>query len=100
MFVLFKIIFFIIFSITTLYAENLNDCEWDNRKGVPCIVISKTPNTSEISEIGINKIVISKKDGNYNLITEKPELVLLNDKGIKLIILSWLLLTTIIGFLA
>ncbi len=62
MFVLFKIIFFIIFSITTLYAENLNDCEWDNRKGVPCIVISKTPNTSEISEIGINKIVISKKE--------------------------------------
>ena len=43
---------------------------------------------------------ISKKDGNYNLITEKPELVLLNDMGIKLIILSWLLLTTIIGFLA
>ena len=59
---LFRIIIFIIFSITNLYAENLKKCDWDNRKGIPCIVISKTPNTSEISEIGINKIIISKKE--------------------------------------
>ena len=43
---------------------------------------------------------ISKKGRNLNLITEKPELVLLNDKGIKLIVCSWLLLTALIGFLA
>ena len=43
---------------------------------------------------------ILKKDRNLNLITEKPELVLLNDIGIKLIIVSWLLLTSLIGFLA
>ena len=62
MFMLVRIIIFFIFSISNLYAENLKNCQWDNRKGVPCIVISKTPNTSEISEIGINKIVISKKE--------------------------------------
>jgi vitamin B12 transporter len=62
MFMLLKIIILIIFCITNLYAENLKNCQWDNRKDVPCIVISKTPNSSEISEIGINKIVISKKE--------------------------------------
>jgi vitamin B12 transporter len=61
MFMLFRIIIFFIFSISNLYAEKLKNCQWDNKKGVPCIVISKTPNTSEYSEIGINKIVISKK---------------------------------------
>ncbi len=59
---LLRIIIFVIFSITNLYAENLKNCQWDNRKGVPCIVITKTPNTSEYSEIGINKIFISKKE--------------------------------------
>ena len=62
MFMLVRILIFFILSISNLYAENLKNCQWDNRKGVPCIVISKTPNTSEISEIGINKIVISKKE--------------------------------------
>ncbi len=42
---------------------------------------------------------ISKKDSNLNLITEKPELVLLNDNWIRLITSSWLLLTILIGFL-
>ncbi len=51
-----------IFLISNLYAKNLKNCEWDNRKGTPCIVISKTPNTSEYSEPGINKIVISKEE--------------------------------------
>ena len=62
MFVLFKIIIFIIFSITNLYAENLKNCEWDNRNGVPCLVITKTPNTSNISERSTNKIVINRND--------------------------------------
>tara|TARA_B100000963_G_scaffold335072_1_gene328885 strand:- start:1112 stop:2968 length:1857 start_codon:yes stop_codon:yes gene_type:complete len=62
MLLLLRIIVFVIFSTINLYAENLKNCEWDNRKGVPCIVVKKTPNTSEYSEIGINKIVISKKE--------------------------------------
>ncbi len=59
---LFRIILFFIFTIPNLYAENLKNCKWDNREGVPCIAISKTPNTSKYSKIGINKILISKEE--------------------------------------
>ena len=59
---LIKFIIFFIFFISSLYAENLKKCEWDNRKGIPCIVVSKTPNTSEYSESSVNKIVISKEE--------------------------------------
>ena len=44
--------------------------------------------------------IISEDDINLNPITEKPELVLLKDKGIRLIVCSWILLTISIGFLA
>jgi len=47
-----------------LNAESLKKCEWNNKKGVPCLLISKTPNTSEYSELGINKIVITKEEIN------------------------------------
>ena len=57
-----RILIFFIFSISNLYAENLKNCQWDNRKGVPCIVISKTPNTSEFNEGNVNKIIITKQD--------------------------------------
>jgi hypothetical protein len=43
-------------------AEKVRNCEWDNRNGIPCITISKTPNTSNISEKTINKTVITRKD--------------------------------------
>lgn len=56
---------FILFLITSnLYAENLKNCEWDNKESVPCLVINKTPNTSEYSELGVNKIVITKEEIN------------------------------------
>ena len=57
----FRIIIILILSITNLYAQDLKKCEWDNRNGIPCIVISKTPNTSDISEQSISKFVINKK---------------------------------------
>lgn len=44
--------------------------------------------------------IISEDDINLNPITEKPELVLLKDKGIRLIVCTWILLTISIGFLA
>ncbi len=58
----FKIIIFFIFLISNLYAEDLKNCEWDNRKGVPCIVISKTPNTSYFSEGSVGKTVINREE--------------------------------------
>ena len=44
------------------YSSNLERCTWNNDKGVPCIVIKSTPNTSHYSEEGVNKKVITKKD--------------------------------------
>ena len=52
---------FIYFS-NFFYAFALDSCEWDNREGVPCIAISKTPNTSDVSEKSINKTVINRED--------------------------------------
>ena len=46
--------------INNLLAQQINTCEWDNRIGTPCITISKTPNTSNVSEKSINKIIIDK----------------------------------------
>ena len=54
--------FAIIFFSNFFYAFALDNCEWDNRKGIPCIAISKTPNTSRISEKSVNKTVINRKD--------------------------------------
>ncbi len=54
--------FAIIFFSNFFYAFALDICEWDNRKGIPCIAISKTPNTSNISEKSVNKTVINRKD--------------------------------------
>ena len=50
--------------ISNLYAQNLKNCEWNNKEGIPCVVISKTPNTSEYSEVGVNKVVITKEEIN------------------------------------
>ncbi len=52
------LIYFLISNF--FYAFALDKCEWDNRKGIPCLVIKKTPNTSDISENSISKIVINR----------------------------------------
>jgi vitamin B12 transporter len=51
----------ILLLISNLYAENLNDCEWDNREGVSCITISKTPNTSNHNKDSVIKKVFNKQ---------------------------------------
>ena len=61
---LLKICIFLILLISNLYAQNLKNCEWNNKEGIPCVVISKTPNTSEYSEVGVNKVVITKEEIN------------------------------------
>ena len=50
--------FFYIVTIFSVKAEHLKNCEWDNRKGNPCLTISKTTNSSKYSEQGISKIII------------------------------------------
>lgn len=55
------VILFFIFPFV-VNAQNLKKCEWDNREGTPCIIVSKTSNSSIYSEKGINKIVITKQE--------------------------------------
>lgn len=60
---IFKIILlFSIFFSLPVTAEVLEECEWDNRAGVPCLTISKTSNTSEFSLVGVNKTIITRQD--------------------------------------
>ncbi len=40
----------------------LEKCKWNNIYGIPCLTVSKTPNTSEINQKNITKKIISKKD--------------------------------------
>ena len=61
---LLRVSFILVLLISSLYAENLKNCEWNNSDGIPCVVVSKTPNTSEFSELGVNKIVITKDEIN------------------------------------
>ena len=43
-------------------ALSLEKCEWKNTQGKPCIIITKTPNTTFFDEKNINKININKED--------------------------------------
>ena len=51
----------LIFSLS-FEANSIEKCKWNNKEGVPCITVSKTPNTSFYSEKGIKKTIITKKD--------------------------------------
>ena len=56
------ILIFYILSNLNLFAAELKNCEWDNREGIPCIAISKTPNTSSFSERSVSKIIIDREE--------------------------------------
>ena len=57
-----KIFLIFIISIFTFNASALENCNWNNKKGVPCLTISKTPNTSAFNQSSVNKIIITKQD--------------------------------------
>ena len=59
-----KIAIFLFLIAFSASAENLKKCEWVNKEAVPCLIINKTPNTSEFSELGVNKTVITKEEIN------------------------------------
>ena len=58
---LLRVTIFLLLLVSNSFGENLENCKWDNRKGVPCIVISKTPNTSSFSEKSVSKIIINRE---------------------------------------
>ena len=37
----------------SLQSKELDKCEWKNPKGLPCLIITKTPNTSSFDEKNI-----------------------------------------------
>jgi vitamin B12 transporter len=58
--VLIRLVLFLFLSISKVIA--LEDCKWDNNKGMPCTIITKTPNTSKYNSNGINKTIFTKQD--------------------------------------
>ena len=42
-------------------VQALENCNWNNQKGIPCVTISKTPNTSSYNTQGVAKEVFTKK---------------------------------------
>lgn len=55
-------LFLIIFLSINVSAQILEKCKWNNSSGSPCITVSKTPNSSDYNEIGINKKIITKQE--------------------------------------
>ena len=55
-----RLILFLFLSISNVNA--LEDCKWNNTKGIPCTVITKTPNTSKYNSEGINKKIFTKQE--------------------------------------
>ena len=58
----FFITLFLIFKLSLPLIADEQLCDWNNSSKIPCITISKVPNTSKINDITINKTVISKQD--------------------------------------
>ena len=59
---LYRILIILIFLISNLNADNLEKCEWDNRDGIACLTISKTPNTSAYNNNNVIKKVFNKQE--------------------------------------
>ena len=58
-----KFLIILIFTLTCSesFSKKLENCKWENKKGKPCITISKTPNTSSYNSKEVNKIIFTKK---------------------------------------
>ena len=57
-----KIFFSLFFLVFSLEVKSLEKCEWNNNEAKPCLVVTKTPNSSSFGEKNINKISITKKN--------------------------------------
>ena len=55
------LIFISCLYISLANSGELEECKW-NSTGKPCLLISKTNNTSVISRSGVEKIIITKQD--------------------------------------
>jgi len=70
-----RIFYIIIITILSTNLAALENCKWNNNKGIPCTTISKTPNTSAYNAQGINKKVFTKKQINESGATSALDLL-------------------------
>ena len=69
----FSIIFYIL--VSNLYAENFEECKWDNKNKISCIkIIGSISNESKYSRSGINKLIINKK--NFFILKKSPQRII------------------------
>ena len=59
-----KILYLVLIVLLPLKVLALETCKWNNNQGIPCTVITKTPNSSEYNSQGINKKVFTKQQIN------------------------------------
>ena len=72
----FLIIFFILFlTVPVSNAVALENCLWNNSKGVPCTTVIKTPNTSFYNSEVVNKKVFTRKQIDESGATTALELI-------------------------
>jgi len=57
-----KILILLTVTIAPGKALSLENCKWDNRKGIPCVIIKPTPNTSAHSSQTVKKEIITKQE--------------------------------------
>ena len=55
------IIILSLFIYLPLESKELDNCKWKNEFGTPCLTIFSAPNTSELTEGALGKVVITKK---------------------------------------
>ena len=48
--------FLLLFLFFNTNAKSLENCNWNNQKGTPCVTITKTTNTSSYNKQGVKKI--------------------------------------------
>lgn len=55
------VLVFTVLIYLPLEAKELKNCKWKNDTGIPCLPIFSAPNTSDLNESSLNKVVITKK---------------------------------------
>ena len=53
---------FLLLAFSSIEALGLENCKWKKNEEQPCIIVTKTPNTSFFDEKNLNKTSITKKD--------------------------------------
>ena len=64
------ILILVVLSISfPIHSKELENCEWNNKKGMPCLTLFSAPNTSKLTEKTLGNTVITNKqlvESGYN----------------------------------